>query len=550
MNKLLKEVQKNLDFLEAVSVASSPNDLLPSRFEDKVKGQLGKEFVVYLNKMITEEKYSPIRAEFIHILKPGFTTRPAALLTLEDRVVYEALVAKLKNAIDRKLISGSYIMWPRGNYVDKRWSEFERAPLSTRDEYIVNVDITAFYDSIDHSVLEHTITEITGEDIVASIISAFLTKIMGLSRGIPQGILASDTLATLYLQPVDSAMLRAGFNYWRHGDDIRISVKNISLARKAIATVETELRKIGLVLNSSKCQIQKAENYESYLQEINKAYELIKRKLYEEKVNDVSSDTDMLQELMDQAALAEQMKWDLFYHQSISVQEVIEEIREHLQPNEVAISIDLFSETISQMPDSDNPLPNDQFHVRIKKSLLRLAAGKSEVAIDNCAMLIAKFPEKTELVCNYLLSLTSEYSERVALQVENVINSDLFLTAWQKAWIYRVMIECADKLEENTLSNILYNCNNQYAHWLERVEGFKILSKINRLPFNLISNSWEIAPKAYRPDLILSAVYLESSNPQAKLFLEGIKQYPVERVVARHCKSKVETEQPSIQNCI
>ncbi len=546
MNKLLKEVQEDLDFLEAVSVASFPNDLLPSRFEDKVKGQLGKEFVIYLNKMISEEKYSPVKAEFIHIPKPGFTTRPAALLTLEDRVVYEALVAKMKNAIDRKLISDSYVMWPRGNYVDKRWGDFERAPLSTRDEYIVNVDITAFYDSIDHSVLEHTITEITGEDTVASVVSKFLTKIMGLSRGIPQGILASDTLATLYLQPVDSAMLRAGFNYWRHGDDMRISVKNISSARKAISTVETELRKIGLVLNSSKCQIQKAENYENYLQEINKAYELIRTRLYEERVNDISSNNDMLQEVMDHAGLAEQMKWDLFYHQSISVQEVIEEIREHLQPNEVGIAIDLFNETILQMPDSDNPLPNDQFHVRIKKSLLRLAAGKSEVAIDNCAMLIAKFPEKTELVCNYLMSITSEYSERVALQVENVINSDLFLTAWQKAWIYRVMIECADKLEESTILRILDNCSDQYAHWLERVEGFKILSKVDRLPFSLISNSWEIAPKAYRPDLILSAVYLEPKNPQSKLFLEGIKQHPVERVVARHCKSKVEAEKPHV----
>lgn len=335
MNKLLKGIQESLNFVEAVPIASSPNDLLPSRFEDKVNGELGKEFIIYLAKIINEERYSPVKAEFIHVPKPGFTTRPAALLTLVDRVVYEALVNLIKKPIDRKLISDTYIMWPRAQYLPKRWGEFERAPLLTGDEYIVNVDVTAFYDSIDHSVLEHIIVEITGEDSVAPTISSFLTKIMGSNRGLPQGILASDTLATLYLQPVDSAMLRAGFNYWRHGDDIRISVKNISLARKAIAIVEVELRKIGLVLNSSKCLIQTSVHYDTHLQETSKVYDLIKNRLYEERVHDVSSDAEELEKLMDKAKLDDQMKWDLFYHQSISIIEVIEEIREHLQPDEL-----------------------------------------------------------------------------------------------------------------------------------------------------------------------------------------------------------------------
>lgn len=538
MNRLLKELQDKLDFEGVISNASTPNDLLPSRYEDKVGGELGKEFVASLVKIINEEKYSPAEASFIHVPKPGFTTRPAALLTLADRLVYEALIDAIKPAIEKKLISDVYVMWPRANYVPKKWGEFERAPISTGEEYIVNIDITAFYDSIDHSVLEGKIVEIIGENTFAQAISSFLTRVMGSNRGVPQGILASDTLATLYLQSVDSAMLRSGFNYWRHGDDIRMSAENISLSRQSIAIAEIELRKIGLVLNSSKCLIQRAEHYDSHLQETSKVYYLIKQRLYEKKVEDVSSDSNVLQGLMDEAELDDQMKWDLFYHESISIKDVIEEIREHLQPNELEIAKTLFSETMAGIPDGENPLPKDQFHVQIKKSMLRLAAGKSDIAVDKCSSLIGKFPDKTELICNYLISLASACPSGVASQAEDIINSDLFLTAWQKAWMYRVLVVCSEEITEKTKETISKNCNDQYAHWLERVEGFKILSKLGELPFKLVMQSWEVAPIAYKPDLIASAVYLSESCEKSRRFLEGIKQSPIERVVARHCIAK------------
>ncbi|MBV1875093.1 MAG: hypothetical protein KUG50_00535, partial [Cycloclasticus sp.] len=344
----------------------------------------------------------------------------------------------------------------------------------------------------------------------------------------------------LFLQSLDSAMLRSGFNYWRHGDDIRMSAENISQARESIAIAEIELRKIGLVLNASKCTIQRSDHYDAHLLETSKVYELIKQQLYEKNVEDVSSDSTALEEKMDEAALDDQMKWDLFYHNSISIEDVINEIGEHLAPKEIEIAVKLFKETMEGTPDGDTPLPKDQFHVQIKKSMVRLAAGKSDVAIDKCSSLIAKFPDKTELACNYLISLSSKSPDTVALQLENIINSDLFLTSWQIAWIYRSMAECADHLTDETKTSIMENCNDQYSHWLERVEGFKVLSKLGELPFKLVMQSWEVAPMAYKPDLIASAVYLSRSCQKSERFLEGIKQSPIERVVAKHCISRIQ----------
>lgn len=535
MNIHIRNILEKLDLESAIPNASTPNDLLPPRLEDKVGGELSNEFVGYLRKIINEGKYYANKASFIHVPKPGFTTRPAALLSFPDKIIYEALVSSIKTKVEKKLISNAYVMWPRADYVPKRWGEFERAPIGSGEAYIVNIDITAFYDSIEHSILENKIVEIIGDDSIAKSISKLLSTIMGSNRGLPQGLLPSDTLATLYLQPLDSAMLRSGFNYWRHGDDVRMTANNISLARKSIAIAEVELRKIGLVLNSSKCTIKKADQYDSHLLETSKEYEVIKNKLYKDKVDGLSADTGALQEAMSEAQLDDQMKWDLFYHESISMEHVIKEMREHLQPDELEIAKELFSKTILGSPDGNSPLPKDQFHVQIKKSMLRLAAGKSDIAISECASLIAKFPDKTELACNYLVSLSKLKAVDVAGQVEDIVNSDLFLTSWQTAWVYRVLAECSEELKSETKKIILDKCKDQNAHWLERVEGFKILAKLGELSFDLIHQSWEIAPDAYKPDLISSAVYLSPTCEKSTRFLEGIKQYPVERVVARHC---------------
>lgn len=138
-------------------------------------------------------------------------------------------------------------------------------------------------------------------------------------------------------------------------------------------------------------------------------------------------------------------------------------------------------------------------------------------------------------------ALASQNPQEIAAQVQNVINSDLFLTSWQKAWIYRVAVECCQHLKADTKSVIMNNCTDQHSHWLERVEGFKVLAKLGELPFKWVTQSWEIAPIAYKPDLIASAAYLSKDCEKSKRFLEGVKQSPIERVVTRHCISKIET---------
>ena len=289
---------------------------------------------------------------------------------------------------------------------------------------------------------------------------------------------------------------------------------------------------------ASKCTIRKTENYDAHLEEVSEVYKLIKKRLFDDNVDDAISDDERLKDLMDEAQLDDQLKWDLFYHETISVEDVIEKMRDHLEPDEIEISKEVFQETIVGIPGGKKPLKDDQFHVQLKKSLLRLAAAKEKLAIPECSSLIAKFPEKTELICSYLSAVASKAPKEVVLEIEDIINSDIYLTSWQIAWLYRVLLSSDSDISEECVTKIMLNMHDQHAHWLERTEAMKLLAKISKIDISTISKAWEVSPTVYNADLIAAASYLAKGCSKAKKFLEGTKQKPIEKVIARHFINK------------
>jgi hypothetical protein len=83
----LQAVLKRLDLKSALD-GLQRNDLLPPRVEDKVHGQLRQGFLASLEAAIDDGSYRPLPADRVLVPKPRFASRPAALLSLEDRVVY------------------------------------------------------------------------------------------------------------------------------------------------------------------------------------------------------------------------------------------------------------------------------------------------------------------------------------------------------------------------------------------------------------------------------------------------------------------------------
>lgn len=533
---MLSELASSLDLNSALK-KSEPNDLLPPREDDKVRGEVGKRFVEHLTKQIEEDRYEPDQASFVQVPKPGFTSRPAALLTLTDRVVYEAIVSLFRPRLAKYILSDDVVFWPREVYGKKRWEEFEKSPLGVEKPYVVQADISGFYESIDHTQLEDDLVLATGQRDASRSLHQFLSRVMGARRGLPQGLLPSDTLATTYLQPVDAAMLEQGFDYFRHGDDMLVAADNMSRAREAISVIEEALRARGLLLNASKVSVLTHSQYREYIKSGDNAIRELKESLFNSAVKKVVADQEELVEVMNKANLDVQWQWNLFYHETVSIEEVIEQIRGQLEPNDIQLAERAFSEAIRRAPGTNNAFSKELFHFLTTRSVLQLTAARSPAAIPNAASLMARFPEKTEIMCRYLQAVIETHAAEAVGQVENLIDSSLFTTPWQQAWLFRVLCLGSSHVSEVVSERLRSIASDSSVHWLSRVEAMKVLARINKLDREPVSQSLKLAPRPYRCDLLAAAAYSANTTEWGSKILEASKLDPVEQVVASHLRA-------------
>ena len=138
-------------------------------------------------------------------------------------------------------------------------------------------------------------------------VQQLLQRTLRSSRGLPQGLSTSDALATAYLRPVDAAMVRAGFHYYRYGDDVRIAVNEYSHAREAVFVLEQELRAVDLIVNAEKSRIMKRAAYQDSLKSVQDAFEATRQWFVDEKAKLLSEDENKLVDAMQDAKLDDEI---------------------------------------------------------------------------------------------------------------------------------------------------------------------------------------------------------------------------------------------------
>ena len=71
---------------------------------------------------------------------------------------------------------------------NKSWLKFEHSPLTDSCKYVVLADVSGFYESVDHRRLAERLIRATGKRAEVEALSHFLTRVMGGSCGLPQGL--------------------------------------------------------------------------------------------------------------------------------------------------------------------------------------------------------------------------------------------------------------------------------------------------------------------------------------------------------------------------
>lgn len=189
-----------------------------------------------------------IPSETLTMPRKGFGPRPVTILAPGTRLVYSALVEKLRSAL------------PPPSRNPDNWRRYKELGLadSDREEYLVEFDIASCYEYIDHGLLFDEIVLRTMDAPRAGAVVGLLHEIFPRHRGLPQLVASSDSLADAYLEKMERELLRSNPRICRYADDFRIVCDDWGTANATIEDAAEAARSIGLILSSDKTFIWKS----------------------------------------------------------------------------------------------------------------------------------------------------------------------------------------------------------------------------------------------------------------------------------------------------
>ncbi|MFI5108501.1 MAG: RNA-directed DNA polymerase [Terriglobales bacterium] len=319
-------------------------------------------------------------------------------MALEDELILNAPIGSMYGLIREGLAWSqgtadiSYQLPNRTNAVEwvKRgfpvWREWREKSLSavTGDlTHVLFVDIANYYEHVDLRTLKSDLRQhrVEGEALDV-LIDCLYRWADSRARGLPQGYSAADILAKVYLNTVDQTLQNEHYRCLRYVDDIRVFCTSELDARRVLLRITELLRARGLNVHSTKTKIVDREAGIREIDGITPVVEQVAGALIEEM----------------RAAHADG-------YGTIAGLEALARSRPEDAPSEVLERA--FVEFFFGGMAFDKTL----FHFL----LTRLAAVRSEIAVEYCLETLAARPDETESVMRYLgkFALTDEQHGRI-----------------------------------------------------------------------------------------------------------------------------------------
>jgi hypothetical protein len=239
-------------------------------FELEILERGTEEWLPRLATQLADGSYSPDTTTVVELPKAKGLVRPIALMSLRDRLAYNAAVQACYDRIFEELawaqgtVDFAYRLnpsaktppWFKSAFTG--WNTFRVASLANqRDRPTVAVtDIAAFYENVSIVRLISDLRSLGCPDPAVSVLSQCLNRWCQVDgRGLPQDSFASHVLAKLYLHPLDRALQHLHLLHARYSDDLRVFCPTDETAQRALIEVARTLRRRGLNLQAGKTKI-------------------------------------------------------------------------------------------------------------------------------------------------------------------------------------------------------------------------------------------------------------------------------------------------------
>jgi RNA-directed DNA polymerase len=222
-----------------------------------------EEELTQLKRELESWEYQPKPVRRVEIPKPGIGAgvRLIGIPCVRDRVVQATLKLILEPILEPQFSDNSYGFRPKRS--QRQAVEAAQIIVKTGKEHVVDIDLSKFFDRVNHDRLISRLSKVIDDKRILRIIGATLRsgvmedgRVTRSEEGTVQGSPLSPLLSNVVLDELDKELEHRGLSFCRYADDCNIFVRSEKAAKRVMANIGKFIEnKLKLLVNREKSQV-------------------------------------------------------------------------------------------------------------------------------------------------------------------------------------------------------------------------------------------------------------------------------------------------------